>query len=189
MANNFYAVVATSAIVSIAACNAAAADSIAPAEIPNAPPQDAVPTLTPIKHLVIIFNENVSFDHYFATYPKSTNPPGEPPFTAKPNTPAVNNLANSNLLTNNPNATNAANGNGAAEPFRLDRTQAFTADQSHYYTAEQEAYDNGKADLFPKYTGKGTSGGAGAFGTSGQVMGLLTATRLQPYGITLSISP
>jgi phospholipase C len=26
-------------------------------------------TATPIKHLVIIFQENISFDHYFATYP------------------------------------------------------------------------------------------------------------------------
>ena len=34
-------------------------------------------TATPIKHLVVIFNENVSFDHYFATYPNATNPPGE----------------------------------------------------------------------------------------------------------------
>ena len=25
---------------------------------------------TPIKHLVVIFQENVSFDHYFATYPR-----------------------------------------------------------------------------------------------------------------------
>ena len=24
---------------------------------------------TPIKHLIVIFQENVSFDHYFATYP------------------------------------------------------------------------------------------------------------------------
>ncbi|MFY9795991.1 MAG: alkaline phosphatase family protein, partial [Candidatus Nitrosopolaris sp.] len=30
-------------------------------------------TSTPIKHLVIIFQENVSFDHYFATYPHATN--------------------------------------------------------------------------------------------------------------------
>jgi len=28
-------------------------------------------TATPIKHLVIIFQENVSFDHYFATYPNA----------------------------------------------------------------------------------------------------------------------
>ena len=31
-------------------------------------------TATPIKHLVVIFQENVSFDHYFATYPHATNP-------------------------------------------------------------------------------------------------------------------
>src|ERR1700761_1286271 len=78
-------------------------------------------TATPIKHLVVIFNENRSFDHYFATYPTAKNPSGEPVFTAARNTPAVNNLsANPGLLTNNPNFTNTANGTGAANPFRLD---------------------------------------------------------------------
>jgi phospholipase C len=38
-------------------------------------------TSTPIKHLVVIFQENVSFDHYFGTYPNATNPAGEPSFT------------------------------------------------------------------------------------------------------------
>jgi phospholipase C len=127
-------------------------------------------TATPIKHLVVIFNENRSFDHYFATYPNAGNPPGEIPFKASNRTPRVNNLATANLLTNNPNL-NPANGTGATNPFRLDRTQANTADQNHGYTAEQEAYDNGKADLFPKFTGNGTAGGVGAFGTTGQVMG------------------
>ena len=28
---------------------------------------------TPIKHLVVIFQENVSFDHYFGTYPHAAN--------------------------------------------------------------------------------------------------------------------
>src|SRR5450759_472472 len=37
-------------------------------------------TTTPVKHLVVIFQENVSFDHYFATYPKASNPAGEPQF-------------------------------------------------------------------------------------------------------------
>jgi phospholipase C len=147
------------------------AGAVAPASIAGPSPQDAVPTATPIKHVVVLFNENVSFDHYFATYPKATNPPGEPAFSAAPHTPTVNNLATAHLLTNNPNATNAANGSDASEPFRLDRTQAATADQNHAYTAEQQAYDGGKADLFPKYTGKGTPGGVGAFGTKGQVMG------------------
>ncbi len=131
---------------------------------------DNTPTATPIKHLVVIYNENVSFDHYFATYPNASNPAGEPAFTALPGTPAVNGLSTA-LLFNNPNLTNSQNGTGASNPFRLDRSQAATADQDHAYTAEQLAFDNGLMDLFPKYTGFGSSGGAGPFGTSGQVMG------------------
>lgn len=141
-------------------------------------------TKTPIQHLVIIYDENVSFDHYFATYPQASNPPGEPKFSALAGTPGVNNLASANLLTNNPNFTNQANGADAANPYRLDRTQAATADQDHGYTAEQQAYDSGKADLFPEHTGKATPGGAGAFGTKGQVMGYYdgnTVTALWNY--------
>ena len=140
-------------------------------------------TATPIKHLVVIYGENVSFDHYFATYPHATNPQGEPRFVAQPGTPDVNGLSRQ-LLDHNPNATNPLNSAGAANPFRLDRTQAATADQNHGYTAEQQAYDNGRADLFPKYTGNGTSGGVGAFGTTGQVMGYYdgnTVTALWNY--------
>ncbi len=48
---------------------AAPGGAVAPAGPGGRGPQDAVPTATPIKHLVIIYNENVSFDHYFATYP------------------------------------------------------------------------------------------------------------------------
>jgi phospholipase C len=127
-------------------------------------------TATPIKHLVVLFNENVSFDHYFATYPTAANPPGEPRFVPAAGTPKVDNLSRANLLRQNPN-NSPANGADAALPFRLDRSQANTADQNHAYTAEQQAYNGGKADLFPKYTGKGTAGGAGAFGTKGQVLG------------------
>jgi phospholipase C len=165
--------------------------AVAPASLSAPGPQEAIPTATPIKHLVIIFNENVSFDHYFATYPRAINPPGEPPFTAAPDTPAVNNLATAHLLTGNPNFTNTANGADAAAPFRLDRTQASTADQNHTYTAEQQAYDGGKADLFPKYTGRGTPGGVGAFGTKGQVMGYFdgnTVTALWRYAQHFAMS-
>ncbi len=161
---------------------------------------DHLPTLTPIKHLIVIYQENVSFDHYFATYPHATNPAGEPRFTprAQPirfggnlRERAVDNLANSNLLTNNPNDTNPANGANAADPFRLDRTQAATADQNHGYTAEQRAYDAGKMDLFPEYTGAGTAGGVGAFGTKGQVMGYYdgnTVTALWNYAQNYAMS-
>jgi phospholipase C len=154
------------------------------------PAPEALQTATPIKHLVVIFDENVSFDHYFATYPRAANPPGEPAFTAAAHTPGVNNLASAHLLTGNPNASEA-NGSSAAEPFRLDRTQANTADQNHAYTAEEEAYDGGKADLFPKYTGRGTPGGVGAFGTAGQVMGYFdgnTVTALWRYAQHFAMS-
>jgi len=170
--------------------SAASTGAVAPAEASGPQPQNAVPTATPIKHVVVIFNENVSFDHYFATYPKSANPPGEPVFTPAQDTPRVNTLANANLLEHNPN-TNPANGADAALPFRLDRTQANTADQDHAYTAEQQAYDGGKADLFPKFTGRGTAGGAGTFGTRGQVMGYFdgnTVTALWNYAQHFAMS-
>src|ERR1700747_1822896 len=80
-----------------------------------------------IEHLFVIFQENVSFDHYFATYPVALNPKGEPRFHASPDTPTVNGLSNA-LLTLNPNL-NPANGAGAFNPFRLDRSQAATQDQ------------------------------------------------------------
>ncbi len=105
-----------------------------------------------IRHIVVIFQENVSFDHYFATYPKALNSPGEPRFIALPGTPDVEGLSG-NLLTQNPNDLNAENGNGRANPFRLRRDQATTADQAHNYEAEQLAYDQGKMDLFPKSVG------------------------------------
>ncbi|MDE3157132.1 MAG: alkaline phosphatase family protein [Acidobacteriota bacterium] len=109
----------------------------------------------PIEHLVVIFDENVSFDHYFGTYPDAANPPGEPPFHAAPGTPSVNGLSGA-LLTRNPNALNTANGTGAVNPFRLDRSQAATADQNHGYTAEQLAFHNGLMDLFPRSVGNST---------------------------------
>ena len=43
-------------------------------------------TATPIKHVVVIFQENVSFDHYFGTYPYATNTDGNN-FTAAQGTP------------------------------------------------------------------------------------------------------
>jgi acid phosphatase/phospholipase C len=147
-------------------------------------------TETPIKHLVVIFNENRSFDHYFATYPNAGNPSGSIPFVPKPHTPKVNNLANANLLVNNPN-NQPANGTGATDPFRLDRTQANTRSQNHSYTPEQQAVDNGKDDLFPKFTGRGTAGGSGAFGTTGQVMGYFdgnTVTAFWNYAQNFAMS-
>ncbi|CAB3761635.1 phospholipase C [Paraburkholderia solisilvae] len=164
-------------LLALAACGSSDNSSsppATPAVTPQASLQDALPTATPIKHLVVIFGENVSFDHYFGHYPVAANPSGEPMFNAAANTPAVNGLTPA-LINNNPNATNPLNAAltppANVGPFRLDRAQANTSDQNHGYTAEQQAYDNGLADAFPKFTGKGTTNGAGAFGTAGQVMG------------------
>jgi phospholipase C len=105
-------------------------------------------TSTPIKHLVVIFQENISFDHYFGTYPDALNPQGEPSFLADPNTPSVNGLTAA-LLNNNPNAAN---------PRRLDRilSDLVTCDQNHSYTAEQVAFDQGKMDMFVQSTAGGS---------------------------------
>jgi phospholipase C len=114
---------------------------------------------TPIKHLVVIFQENISFDHYFGTYPYATNPKGEPVFVALPGTPTVNGLG-VGLLTNNPNL-NPANLSGAVNPFRLDRSQAATADQDHNYMPEQQAFHAGLMDLFPLSVGTADATGSG----------------------------
>jgi phospholipase C len=144
-------------------------------------------TATPIKHVVVIFGENVSFDHYFGSYPNALNLKGEPPFYAAAGTPSVNGFSPA-LLTANPN-TNPANGAGATNPFRLSPSQASTADQDHDYTPEQEAFDHGLMDLFPEFTGAGgtANGGTGSpaiFNTTGLVMGYYdgnTVTALWNY--------
>src|SRR5262245_45103855 len=97
-------------------------------------------TATPIKHLVVIFQENVSFDHYFGTYPHA------PGFLAKDDTPPVNNLEAAGLLGKNPNS---------AQPFLLSRAQAVTCDQDHDYGDEQKAFHAGLMDLFPETVGIG----------------------------------
>jgi phospholipase C len=103
---------------------------------------------TAIKHIVVIFNENVSFDHYFGTYPNATNPAGEPSFMAAAGTPTPTGLTSA-LLSSNPNLANTKNGAGASNPFRLDIKQAATGDEDHNYGPEQSAFDNGAMDLFP----------------------------------------
>jgi phospholipase C len=123
----------------------------------------ASPPNTPITNVVVLFQENVSFDHYFATYPNAQNNAGETPFTALPLTPTVNGLS-PNLLKNNPNK-NAA-GTAQANPQRLSPAQAYTCSQNHSYLPEQQAVDSGLMDLFPKFTGRTTSVGCAPDGTT-----------------------
>jgi phospholipase C len=113
---------------------------------------DDVATATPIKHLVVIFQENNSFDHYFATYPKALNPSGEPEFYATDDTPTINGLS-PELIANNPNST---------KPFRLDRNQAvLNCDNNNGYGAEQIAFDHGLMDKFPEATSSPATPAAG----------------------------
>src|SRR5262249_17668468 len=103
---------------------------------------------TPVHHLVVIFQENVSFDHYFATYPHAANTDG-PMFTAKPGTPLVNGLFPGGLLDHNPNTVTAGGSSTPAQPFRLSHAQAVTCDQDHNYPDEQRAFNAGLMNRLP----------------------------------------
>jgi phospholipase C len=116
-------------------------------------------TSTPIQHLVVIFDENESFDHYFGTYPYATNTDGSP-FHAKKGTPDVHGLYTSitssgpvgPLLTSNPNAFN---------PERLTHSQALTCSQNHSYLPEQQAADGGAEDKYVQFTQSASNCNAG----------------------------
>jgi phospholipase C len=111
------------------------------------PAQAPVVTSTPIQHVVVIYQENVSFDHYFGTYPNALNTTqGEPGFAAAPNTPTVNGLVGP-LATKNPNST---------QPFRLTRAQPVTCDQDHNYADEQKAFNSGLMSKFVEAVGVGS---------------------------------
>jgi phospholipase C len=170
----------------------------------NRPVLAAAPpgTATPIQHVVVIFQENVSFDHYFATYPVALNPPGEPSFTAREDTPSVNGLGTlvealpeGGLLTDNPNANNPANGANAINPFRLRRSQASTCDQDHNYGDEQNAFDMGLMDMFPGSVGVGSNAFCNAAFSYGKGKGLVmgyfdgnTTTALWNYAQNFAMS-
>src|SRR5450755_2250087 len=118
-------------------------------------------TASPIKHVVVIFQENVSFDHYFGTYPQAANTSGESFHGARHaqvnglyNTPGLG--GHGSLLTNNPNRD--ANGN-QVNPRRLDPsniTDVLVCDQDHNYNAEQKAFDGGLMDKFITTVGTAT---------------------------------
>ncbi|HEY7015354.1 MAG TPA: alkaline phosphatase family protein [Streptosporangiaceae bacterium] len=138
-------------------------------------------TATPIKHLVVLFDENNSFDHYFGTYPNAANTDGTT-FHAKKGTPKVNGLS-PQLLNNNPNSFN---------PLRLTHSEALTCDQNHGYTAEQQAFDNGKMDKFVQFTNADTCTGQPIlFGQPGLVMDYYdgnTVTALWNYAQNYAMS-
>jgi phospholipase C len=173
-------------------------------------------TTTPIKHLVVIFQENASFDHYFATYPATDNAAigainpvtgrahGGTPFLAAAGTPSINGLTgggltggsavnalvdnNANMPSGAPTSGAVADPNGAANPFLLLHDQAVTCSQNHGYTPEQKDADGGLMDQFPQNNAKPAPGCA-TDGTT--VMGYFdgsTVTALWNYAQRWSMS-
>jgi phospholipase C len=130
---------------------------------------------TPIKHVVVIFQENVSFDHYFGTYPNAANTDGQR-FKASKGTPAVDGLPpatdeslppslrhSDNLLFSNPNSAQPQRLDSNATGLPSDAGGQLTCDQDHNYSDEQQAFDGGAMDHFVQSVGQGK--GNSPFGT------------------------
>ena len=95
-------------------------------------------TTTPIKHLVVIFGENESFDHYFGTYPTAVNPPGQPRFRPLPGTP--DGKRSTPPAPSDQQSQSSQPGKRPLAPpirFRLNRDQALTSSQNHSYAPEE----------------------------------------------------
>jgi phospholipase C len=100
-------------------------------------------TKTPIKHLVVIVQENAAFDHYFGTYPYAANMGNGTKFIPNNNTHSVNGLSFS-LLKNNTNKYK----NETANPYRIDPSQLRICDVLHAYDVEQNETNGGLMDNF-----------------------------------------
>jgi phospholipase C len=147
------ATVAVAALAGVACLVLSATSASAAGTVDN-----SAATATPIKHVVVIYDENISFDHYFGTYPNATNADGTP-FTAAAGTPIPNNyISHPDLLTNNPNEFN---------PQRLNASKALTCDQSHSYGDEQKAFDGGKMDQFVESVETSSCNPSTLYGTDG----------------------
>jgi phospholipase C len=81
----------------------------------------SAPTTTPIKYVVVIFGENISFDHYFATYPfaANTGAANEPNFKPRPHTPSINGIGTLNI-----DGTKTLTGSPPALPLEGDYATA-----------------------------------------------------------------
>jgi phospholipase C len=180
----------------LVACGVAAATAATTHATPASAPHSEGTTATPIKHLVVIFQENVSFDHYFGTYPHATNSDGQPfhgghgKVNGLYDTPGLN--GQGTLLTNNPNLDS---GGHQVNPRRLDPaniSDVLQCDQDHDYNDEQKSFDNGLMDKFVTTVGNG--GGTSATGqpcSAGDVMNYYdgnTVTAMWNYAKNFTLS-
>jgi phospholipase C len=164
----------------LAVSAALAAGNVAPAFAADAD------TTTPIKHVVVIFQENASFDHYFGVYPVAANPEQSggapvPQFFPAVDTPTVNGLSatqpTAGPFISNQGALLTQNLN-KVQPFLLGRNNALVCDQDHGYTDEQRAVDAGASDQFALPEGAG--------GTSATGTGCQTATGTNVPGFAMA---
>ena len=107
----------------------------ASAPVPSAP-------RSPIKHLVVIFQENHSFDVYFAHLSGGRQSARTSRVSTRGRARRRSTGSRRPLIERNPNSS---------KPFRIDRTQSYTCDQDHEYTAEQRARNGGLMDQFPRF--------------------------------------
>ena len=162
-------------------CNSGSTSQSSDGGLAAFPPnyEELTPTATPIKHIVVLIEENVAFDKYFGTYPYAANPEDEnsPRFYGVVGNKVPNNFlqvnqeglpvdANTNpihsfspdgqrpvfnsILTHNPNAVN---------PYRIYYNE-YPCYASHENTSELLAYGitgDGKmrADGFVWHGGQG----------------------------------
>ena len=137
-------------------------------------------TKTPIKHVVVIFDENISYDHYFGTYPEATNKGGGTKFKAKKDTPKNDNLITSKKLKKNPNLY---------KPFRLCPDAAGDLRPEPRLHRRAEGHNLGAMDQFVQNVSVDTCGGL--FGAPGLTMGYYdgnTVTGLWNYAQNFAMS-
>ncbi len=149
-------------------------------------------TTTPIKHLVVIFQENVSFDHYFATYPVAANVAGETLQGTGVAAPDLHRVA--------PHARRRSTrsaGAGLTRPGQPQQRPAVPADPGAgghvrpgpQLPGEQKAYNGGLMDKFVENTSRDAC--TGLYGAQGLVMGYYdgnTVTGLWNYAQQYAMS-
>ncbi|HEY4348379.1 MAG TPA: alkaline phosphatase family protein [Gaiellaceae bacterium] len=181
--------VATGAILASGIAGAAPPPPHGPTGPPGPPKPGTGPakTATPIKHVVVIFQENVSFDHYYGTYPNASGGDGQP-FSARPGTPAVAGLTPATgaslpaSLRHSTDLTTAAANPNLDPPLRLDSSAdglpgdaggLETCDQDHNYSDEQQSMNGGLMNQFVQSVGAAGTGrtpNGAAFCQPSQVM-------------------
>jgi len=125
-------------------------------------------TTTPITNVIVLFQENVSFDHYFGTYPARRTTRATR--SSYPIPVLHGQRTDSRPVEQQPEHQQPGQRSGITQgrvnPMRLSPAQAYTCSQNHNYGPEQQAVDSGLMDKFPLYTGRNTSEGCAADGST-----------------------